>query len=128
MSRASRWRPGLGAALDGYEPRSDDEARDLARIRALAVSGDPWTRSSTAPRHRLRGDRAPGDAACPPALATGRPRDATAETPTARLRWLSIAEAMSAVAEDNLRLSLARIGRLLGTPDWTDQTAPHGSR
>src|SRR6266545_143466 len=51
------------------------------------------------------------------ALATARPEDATAETPTARLRWLSIADAMSAVAEDNLRLSFARIGRLLGTPD-----------
>jgi 8-oxo-dGTP pyrophosphatase MutT (NUDIX family) len=51
------------------------------------------------------------------ALATGRPEDATAENQTARLRWLSIQDAMSAVAEDNLRLSFARIGRVLGIPD-----------
>jgi 8-oxo-dGTP pyrophosphatase MutT (NUDIX family) len=34
------------AALDGYEPRSDDEARDLARVRGLAASRDPWGRDS----------------------------------------------------------------------------------
>ena len=36
----------LLAALDGFEPGSDEEARDIARIRRLAEGGDPWTRSS----------------------------------------------------------------------------------
>jgi 8-oxo-dGTP pyrophosphatase MutT (NUDIX family) len=47
MCYVSRGGPGLGAVLDGYEPQSDEEARDIARIRALAAGGDPWTRSST---------------------------------------------------------------------------------
>jgi 8-oxo-dGTP pyrophosphatase MutT (NUDIX family) len=34
------------AALDGYEPRSDGEARDLARVRELAASRNPWGRDS----------------------------------------------------------------------------------
>jgi len=192
MSCVSPCGPGLGAVLDGYEPLSDDEARDIARIRELAASGDPWERSSAlhvtgsavivhpetrrvllrwhdrmqswlhvgghggagetspldvalreareetglrdlspwpdAARPRLvhvaivpvpagRGEPEHEHADLRYALATARPEDATAETPTARLRWLSIADAMSAVAEDNLCLSFARIGRLLGAPD-----------
>ncbi len=191
MSCVSHCGAGLEAVLDGYEPLSDDEARDIARIRTLAASGDPWARSSVLHvtgsavilhpetrrvllrwHDRMRswlhvgGHGGPGetspvdvalreaaeetglrdlspwpDAARPLlvhvvivpvpagrgerehehadlryALATARPEDAIAETPTARLRWLSIAEATSAVAEDNLRLTFARIGRLLDTP------------
>lgn len=37
---------GVMAALDGFEPRSAEEAGDVARIRALARSGHPWSRSS----------------------------------------------------------------------------------
>jgi 8-oxo-dGTP pyrophosphatase MutT (NUDIX family) len=37
---------GVVAALAGFEPRSTVEARDVARIRALADGGDPWDRSS----------------------------------------------------------------------------------
>jgi 8-oxo-dGTP pyrophosphatase MutT (NUDIX family) len=36
----------VNAALDGYEPRSDDEARDILRIRQLAAGHDPWGRDS----------------------------------------------------------------------------------
>jgi 8-oxo-dGTP pyrophosphatase MutT (NUDIX family) len=37
---------GVMAALDGFEPRSAEEAGDVARIRAVAHGGDPWSRSS----------------------------------------------------------------------------------
>ena len=37
---------GLAEALDEYTPQSDAEARDVARLRALAVEGNPWDRSS----------------------------------------------------------------------------------
>ena len=37
---------GVMAALDGFEPRSDEEAADVARIRTLVRGGDPWRRSS----------------------------------------------------------------------------------
>lgn len=37
---------GLAETLDEYTPRSDAEARDVARLRALAVEGDPWDRST----------------------------------------------------------------------------------
>jgi 8-oxo-dGTP pyrophosphatase MutT (NUDIX family) len=32
------------AALAGYVPSSDAEARDVERVRALAAGGDPWSR------------------------------------------------------------------------------------
>jgi 8-oxo-dGTP pyrophosphatase MutT (NUDIX family) len=37
---------GLLRVLDGYRPRSEEEAEDVARIRVLAAGGDPWTRAS----------------------------------------------------------------------------------
>jgi 8-oxo-dGTP pyrophosphatase MutT (NUDIX family) len=176
------------AALDGFEPLSAEEARDVARIRALAAAGDPLERSSRLhvtgsavivhPRtqrlllrwhQRMRswlhvgghgdpgetdplavalreaveetglGDLVPWPDAARPrplhvaivpvpagggepehqhadlryALATGRPGDAVAETEAARLRWLSIPEAIAAVAEDNLRITFERIDQLL---------------
>ncbi len=36
---------GLAEALHEYTPQSDAEARDVARLRALATEGDPWNRS-----------------------------------------------------------------------------------
>jgi 8-oxo-dGTP pyrophosphatase MutT (NUDIX family) len=36
----------LIAALDGFVPRSAEEAADVARIRSLVRGGDPWSRSS----------------------------------------------------------------------------------
>jgi hypothetical protein len=38
--------PDLAAVLDEYRPLSDEEARDLDRVRALLVTRDPWARSS----------------------------------------------------------------------------------
>jgi 8-oxo-dGTP pyrophosphatase MutT (NUDIX family) len=46
-------------------------------------------------------------------LATARPDDARPENPTARLRWLTRADAQVVVGEDNLRECLARVGRAL---------------
>ena len=36
----------LREALAGYQPQSDVEVADIARIRALAAAADPWRRSS----------------------------------------------------------------------------------
>ena len=36
----------LRSALEAFEPRSADEARDVELVRRLAAAGDPWTRSS----------------------------------------------------------------------------------
>ena len=46
-------------------------------------------------------------------LATARPEDAIAETAAARLRWLSIPDAMAAVAEDNLRVTFERVAKIV---------------
>jgi 8-oxo-dGTP pyrophosphatase MutT (NUDIX family) len=42
-------------------------------------------------------------------LATARPDEATAESESARLRWLTLDEALAFVAEDNLRQCLLRL-------------------
>jgi 8-oxo-dGTP pyrophosphatase MutT (NUDIX family) len=179
---------GVMAALDGFEPRSDDETVDVARIRSLVCGGDPWSRSS--PVHvtgsaivvhppsgrillrwhermqgwlQLGGHGDPGetdpfaialreareetgladlvawpDRARPvlvhvvvvpvPAgrgepehehadmryvLATAKPAEATPESPSAALRWLTVDDAMALVGEDNLRTTLARVAELL---------------
>lgn len=186
---------GVASALDGFEPRSDEEAHDVERIRGLLHGGDPWSRSS--PVHvtgsaivvhpgsgrvllrwhdRMRGwlqmggHGDPGEtdpfaialreareetglddlAAWPdpasPALvhvvivpvpagrgepehehadlryllATGRPEQATPESPAAALRWLTIAEALAiggVDGEDNLRTTLGRVAELLSSGD-----------
>jgi len=36
----------LARALQDYAPQSDDETRDVERIRLLAAQGDPWNRST----------------------------------------------------------------------------------
>jgi 8-oxo-dGTP pyrophosphatase MutT (NUDIX family) len=36
----------LARLLAGYRPRTDEEAADLERVRALLSAGDPWRRSS----------------------------------------------------------------------------------
>jgi 8-oxo-dGTP pyrophosphatase MutT (NUDIX family) len=36
----------LIAELDGYTPRTPAEAADVARVRALAATDDPWSRST----------------------------------------------------------------------------------
>jgi 8-oxo-dGTP pyrophosphatase MutT (NUDIX family) len=179
---------GVLAALDGFEPRSDVEARDVARIRLLVRGGDPWSRSS--PLHvtgsaivvhpatgrvllrwhermrgwfQLGGHGDPGETdplavarreareetglvdlvAWPdgagatlvhvvvvpvPAgrgepehehadmryvLATAEPDEATPESPSAALRWLTVDDALRLVGEDNLRTSLNRVAELL---------------
>jgi 8-oxo-dGTP pyrophosphatase MutT (NUDIX family) len=179
---------GVMAALDGFEPRSAEEAGDVARVRTLAGGGDPWSRSS--PVHvtgsaivvhpgsgrvllrwhermqgwlQLGGHGDPGETdpfaialreareetglsdlvAWPdrgrPALvhvvvvpvpagrgepehehadmryllATARPDEATPESPSAVLRWLTIDDALALVGEDNIRTTLIRVAELL---------------
>jgi 8-oxo-dGTP pyrophosphatase MutT (NUDIX family) len=46
-------------------------------------------------------------------LATATPEAATPESPAARLMWLELQEAITTVAEDNLRACLLRIGEML---------------
>jgi hypothetical protein len=46
-------------------------------------------------------------------LATARPDDATPESPSAALRWLTIDDALALVGEDNLRTTLIRVAQLL---------------
>jgi 8-oxo-dGTP pyrophosphatase MutT (NUDIX family) len=178
----------LDAELDAYTARSAGEAGDLARIRALARSGDPWARTGrlhvtgsaivvhppsrrvllrwherqqswlqvgghadpgeTSPfeialreaqeetalpdlapwpdrtRPRLvhavivpvpagRGEPAHEHADLRYLLATELPDDARPESAGARLRWLSLDEAMAETVEDNLRTSLERITGLV---------------
>ena len=47
-------------------------------------------------------------------LSTHQPDAASPETDTATLRWLALDEALSTVAEDNLRICLLRIIAILG--------------
>jgi 8-oxo-dGTP pyrophosphatase MutT (NUDIX family) len=187
----------LAAVLADHVPGSDAEARDLARMRALAAGDRPWSRDEpvhatasaivvhpptgrvllrwhermqswlTVGGHGDPGEDAPlavarreaeeetgladlvpwparggggedGGAADPgpihlavvavpagngePAhehadlrfvLATDRPDDAVPERPGAPLRWLPVAEAAAAVSEDNVRVTLDRVARLL---------------
>jgi 8-oxo-dGTP pyrophosphatase MutT (NUDIX family) len=46
-------------------------------------------------------------------LATAEPDTAKPETPSARLAWLRLDEAVATIAEDNLRVCLQRIAELL---------------
>jgi 8-oxo-dGTP pyrophosphatase MutT (NUDIX family) len=46
-------------------------------------------------------------------LATARPDDATPESPSAALRWLTIDDALALVGEDNIRTTLLRVAQLL---------------
>ncbi len=182
--------PSLDRALTSLLPMDDAERADLARVRALLASSDPWTRASSlhvtgsaivfhppSDRVLLRwherqqnwlqvgGHADPGetdplaialreageetglpdlapwpDAAQPhpiqlvivpvppgkgePAhehadlryvLATRRPDEAIPESPSARLRWLTLDEALDFVREDNLRECLARLAELRQT-------------
>jgi 8-oxo-dGTP pyrophosphatase MutT (NUDIX family) len=45
-------------------------------------------------------------------LATGRPHDVVPESDTARLQWLTVADAIATVGHDNLRETLARVDEL----------------
>jgi 8-oxo-dGTP pyrophosphatase MutT (NUDIX family) len=179
---------GVMAALDGFEPRSAEEAADVARVRILARGGDPWSRSLPVhvtgsaivvhPQSRrvllrwhermqgwfqLGGHGDPGETdpfaialreareetglsdlvtwpdrdrpalvhvvvVSVPAgrgepehehadmrylLATASPDDATPESPSAALRWLTLDDALALVGEDNLRTTLTRAAQLL---------------
>jgi 8-oxo-dGTP pyrophosphatase MutT (NUDIX family) len=173
----------LRTELDGYTPRTPAEAADVDRVRALAATGDPWSRST--PLHvtgsalvvhppsgrvllrwhermgswlQVGGHADPGErdpwttarreaeeetgltdlrpwpgpepelvhlVAVPvspgkgePAhehldarflLATDDPGAIRPEDPDAALRWLPVDEAVSFVAEENLRVFLRRV-------------------
>jgi 8-oxo-dGTP pyrophosphatase MutT (NUDIX family) len=174
--------------LDAFQPLSDDERQDVARIRELARSGDAWSRSL--PLHvtgsavvvhpptrrvllrwherqqawlQVGGHADPGEndpyrialreareetgltdlVAWPAArtsaavhvaivpvpagkgepahqhadvryvLATTSPEAVRPETKNARLEWLSFEDAMARVGEDNLKICLQRVAKLL---------------
>ncbi len=46
-------------------------------------------------------------------LATAQPDTATPESPSARLRWLDLDEALATVPEDNLRICLQRLAEVI---------------
>jgi 8-oxo-dGTP pyrophosphatase MutT (NUDIX family) len=48
-------------------------------------------------------------------LSTNKPDAATPETPSARLAWLDVQQALAMIAEDNLRVCLGRIAQLFGS-------------
>src|ERR687898_213666 len=131
----------LATVLATYSGWSDEEARDLDRVRALTAlagsGGDPWARSSplhvTGSAGVVHPPRRPGLARAhgPPqgrggrgepahehadlryVLATSHPDDAAPESPEAALRWLSFDEALQAAGEDNLRITIERINTTL---------------
>lgn len=47
-------------------------------------------------------------------LSTNQPDAATPETPSARLAWLDVQQALAMIAEDNLRVCLGRIAEQFG--------------
>jgi 8-oxo-dGTP pyrophosphatase MutT (NUDIX family) len=47
-------------------------------------------------------------------LSTSRPDEAMPESTRAQLRWVELAEALTTVGEDNLRVCLLRLAELLG--------------
>ena len=82
---------------------------------------EPWPDPSAAPLVHAVVVPVPGARGMPAhehcdlryVLSTGRPEAAMPETPSARLRWLTVEEASSAVGEDNLQVTLARVAALL---------------
>lgn len=48
-------------------------------------------------------------------LSTNQPAAATPETPSARLAWLDVQQALAMIVEDNLRVCLGRIAELFGS-------------
>jgi 8-oxo-dGTP pyrophosphatase MutT (NUDIX family) len=83
--------------LADLEPWPDSELRQVVIVPVPASSADP--------AHEHADLRF--------LLATRSPRSATAESPDAPLRWLTVGEAHQLTAEDNLRVLLAQVPPLL---------------
>jgi len=54
-------------------------------------------------------------------LATAKPDEATPESPSAALRWLTVDDALALVGEDNLRTTLVRVAELLAL--WAEDSS-----
>jgi 8-oxo-dGTP pyrophosphatase MutT (NUDIX family) len=78
---------------------------DPAQPRLLQVTIVPVPASTHEPAHQHADFRY--------GLATATPETATPESPSARLQWLELEEALSTVSEDNLRVCLLRIAGML---------------
>jgi 8-oxo-dGTP pyrophosphatase MutT (NUDIX family) len=86
--------------LDDLQPWPDPHAPTLVHVAVVPVPAG-------------KGEPAHEHADLRYVLATARPERATAESDTAALRWLPVGDAIDAVSEDNLRVSLRRVSRLL---------------
>jgi 8-oxo-dGTP pyrophosphatase MutT (NUDIX family) len=128
-----RWHERMGGWLHvgGHVDPGETTALAAARREAGEETGlrdlRPWPEDSAPPRPvdavvvpvpAGRGEPAHEHADLRYVLATDRPDEVVPESPTARLRWLPVADAIEAVGEDNLRETLGRVADLLdGGPD-----------
>jgi 8-oxo-dGTP pyrophosphatase MutT (NUDIX family) len=95
------------------------EAREETGLQDLASWPDPrqprLVQVAIVPVPAGKGEPAHQHADVRYVLSTATPDMATPETPTARLAWLDIQQALATVAEDNLRVCLGRIAELFGS-------------
>jgi 8-oxo-dGTP pyrophosphatase MutT (NUDIX family) len=94
------------------------EAKEETGLTDLVVWPEPGSRRFVhlviVPVTAARGEPAHEHADIRYVLATGSPEAATAERPSAPLRWLSVDDANRATDEDNLRETLTRVARTFG--------------
>jgi len=123
-----RWHERMGSWLlvGGHGDEGEDVPYAVARREAEEETGlhdlAPWPEGvAPAPIHLAvvpvpagKGEPAHEHADLRFVLATARPDQAVPERPSARLRWLPVADARAAVAEDNIRVTLDRVAALLG--------------
>lgn len=120
-----RWHDRMRSWLQvgGHADPGETDPFAIALREAIEETGlgdlRPWPGSADTPRPRLahvvivpvpagRGEPAHEHADLRYLLATARPDAVAPESETALLRWLSIEEALEAVANDNIRLTIHR--------------------
>jgi 8-oxo-dGTP pyrophosphatase MutT (NUDIX family) len=121
-----RWHERMGSWLQvgGHGDPGETDPLLVARREATEETGlsdlVPWPEPAGAglvhvvvvPVPAGRGEPAHEHADLRFVLATEHPDDVRPESPSAPLRWLTLADALDAVAEDNLRLTLERVAAL----------------
>jgi 8-oxo-dGTP pyrophosphatase MutT (NUDIX family) len=103
------------------------EAREETGLTDLAPWPDPdrprILHVAVVPVPAGRGEPAHEHADVRYVLSTGRPDEIVPESPAARVRWLPIDEAVSAVSEDNVREGLRRLRALLDGTGRDEQSS-----